>query len=183
MFERFSRDARDVVVASQEESRRLGHDRVGTVHLLLGMLGDEDGTAGQALRRHGVDLDRLRELVRHVVGAGRTPLDGDALAVIGIDLDAVRQAVEASFGEGALERGRSVKGHIPFTPQAKKSLELALRSALALKHKRICGGHLLLGVLRATGDDNLALQVLTEAQVDLAGLKATATELLRADAA
>jgi ATP-dependent Clp protease ATP-binding subunit ClpA len=183
MFERFSHDARNAVVGAQEESRSLGHDRMGTVHLLLGMAKDEDGTAGQALRRHGVDLDRLRERVRHAVGAGHPPLDRDALAAIGIDLDAVRRTVEASFGEGALERGRSVKGHIPFTPQAKKSLELALRSALALKHKRIRSGHLLLGVLRATGDDNLALQVLTEAEVDLSGLRATATELLRAEAA
>jgi ATP-dependent Clp protease ATP-binding subunit ClpA len=185
MFERFHKDARRVVVAAQEEARHLGHDRVGTVHLLLGFITNEGGTAGTALREHGLRPDDLRERVRraswadHVSGA----IDGDALASIGIDLDEVRRTVEATFGEGALERGRQKKGHIPFTPQAKKCLELSLRSAIALKQKEISTGHLLLGLLRATGDDNLALQVLRDAEVDLDALRDTTTALLRAQAA
>jgi ATP-dependent Clp protease ATP-binding subunit ClpA len=178
MFERFQQDARMIVVSAQEESRDLGHNRIGTVHLLLGLAKDEDGTAGHALREHGVRLDDLRARVVRLAGAGNlaNPLDGQALAAIGIDLDEVRRTVEASFGAGALDRGRRTKGHLPFTPQANKSLERSLRSAIALKHKSICSGHLLLGLLRATGSDNLALQVLADA----GALRSTADRLLRA---
>jgi ATP-dependent Clp protease ATP-binding subunit ClpA len=185
MFERFHKDARQAVVTAQEEALALGHNRIGTVHLLLGLINDQEGTAGEALREHGLRAGDLRERVRRVAWADHTadPIDRQALASIGIDLDAVRRSVEASFGEGALESGRRTKGHLPFTPQAKKSLELSLRSAIALKQKHIESGHVLLGVLRATGDDNLALQVLTDAQVDLDGLRSTATRLLRSDAA
>jgi ATP-dependent Clp protease ATP-binding subunit ClpA len=93
--------------------------------------------------------------------------DADALRAIGIDLDAVRAKVEESFGAGALERaggrkGRqrgSVAGHIPFTPRAKKVLELSLREALRLEHNWIGPEHVLLGLLRE--GHGLAMQVLT----------------------
>jgi ATP-dependent Clp protease ATP-binding subunit ClpA len=189
MFERFSRDARQVVEHAREESRRLGHGRIGTVHLLLGLVEDTGG-AGQALREHGLRPDDVRERVLRLVGTGpetdhANPLDGDALAAIGIDLDEVRRTVEAGFGEGALDLG-SGSGwgrRSGITAQARKTLELSLRSALALKQRRICSGHLLLGLLRATGADNLALQVLTEADVDLDALRATTTRFVQADAA
>ncbi|HEY7482957.1 MAG TPA: Clp protease N-terminal domain-containing protein [Streptosporangiaceae bacterium] len=180
MFERFRKDARAVVVLAQDEARRLGHRSIGTVHLLLGLLNEQDGAGGRALREHGLDLDAMRARVGRLAGLG-DPLDGEALATIGIDLDAVRQSVEAAFGAGALEGGR--RGHIPFTPQAKKSLELSLRSALALKHKYICSGHVLLGLLRATGDDNLAVEVLADAEVDVDALRDTTTRFIQADAA
>jgi hypothetical protein len=193
MFERFSRDARQVVVYAREESRRLGHRRIGTVHLLLGLAEDADGAAGQAFREHGLRPDDLRARVRRLAGDGQDdgqqadPLDEEALAAIGIDLAEVRRTVEAGFGEGALElaggRGAGRRGRSSITAQARKSLELSLRSAIALKHRRIGSGHLLLGLLRATGDDNLALQVLADADVDLAALRATATRFIQADAA
>lgn len=181
MFERFRKDGRAVVALAQEEARRLGHRHIATVHLLLGLLNEQDGAGGRALREHGLDMDTMRERVARLAGLGDR-LDGDALATIGIDLDAVRRSVEAAFGAGALEAGRQ-RGHIPFTPQAKKTLELALRSALALKHNYICSGHVLLGLLRATGDDNLAVEVLADAGVDVEALRDTTTRLIQADAA
>jgi hypothetical protein len=194
MLERFSVDARQVVIHAREESRRLGHDRIGTVHLLLGLVNDADGTAGQALREHGLQPDDLRERVCDLVGTGQEvdvmdSLDGPALAAIGIDLEEVRRTVEASFGEGALAfgsgpaRGRGQARHSSLTAQARKTLELSLRTAIALKRRRITSGHLLLGLLRATGKDNLALQVLTDARVDIDALRATATRFIQADAA
>ena len=101
-----------------------------------------------------------------MVGEGQPgtlgPDDAAALRAIGIDLDEVRRHLEETFGEGALERvtwkrgrrwrkrcdGPSI-GHIPFTPRAKKVLELALREALALQHKRIGTEHILLGLIRS----------------------------------
>ena len=72
---------------------------------------------------------------------------------MGIDLEAVRASADAVFGEDALDRaGRApVKGHIPFTADAKKALELALREAVRLRTNRIDGAMLLLGTLRGTG--------------------------------
>ena len=106
MFERFTRDARTVVVHAQEHARRLGHRYVGCEHLLLALVSTGQ-PAGAVLRQHGVTPERVEEeIVRRVgLGAGAglfADLDKDALASIGIDLDAVRARIEASFGPDAL---------------------------------------------------------------------------------
>jgi ATP-dependent Clp protease ATP-binding subunit ClpC len=75
------------------------------------------------------------------VGEG---LGAQALDASGIRLEPMRDAVEAEIGRGA----SAPKGHIPFTPRAKRSLELALREALKLGHNYIGTEHVLLGILR-----------------------------------
>lgn len=60
MFERFTDRARRVVVFAQEESRMLGHDRIGSGHLLLGVLRDRDSPTVQALERAGISVDVVR---------------------------------------------------------------------------------------------------------------------------
>jgi len=113
MFERFTDRARSVVVLAQEESRLLGHNHIGTEHLLLGLLAEREGVAARALESLGVTLDAARQLVREIVGP---------------DSEAAR-------------------GHIPFTPRAKKILELSLREALSLGSEVISTEHLLLGLI------------------------------------
>ena len=181
MFERFTNDARQVVHRAHKECGALGHSSIGTAHLLLA-LSDGDGDGARALRDHGLEPDDLRERVRRLAGPRADPIDGAALAAIGIDLDEVRRTVEAAFGAGALEGGRR-RGRMTFTPQAKKSLELSLRSALALKHRHINSGHVLLGVLRSRDAHNLALDVLADAEVDAGDLAATATRIVQSNAA
>ncbi len=144
MFERFTRSARDVVVRAQEEATALGHEHVGTEHLLLGLSALDAGVPGGVLRSLGVDRDVLRNEVIARPGADR--LDADALATIGIDLDQVRRSVEASFGPGALSRRRGGGGFRPLTRRAKRALELALREALALGDRHIGSEHILLGL-------------------------------------
>jgi hypothetical protein len=102
MFERFTADARTVVVHAQEHARRLGHRHIGCEHLLLALVAT-DQPAGAVLREYGLTPERVEEeIVRRVgLGAGASlfgGLDRDALASIGIDLDAVRARIEASFG-------------------------------------------------------------------------------------
>src|SRR6266700_1514290 len=63
MFERFTDRARQVVVLAQEEARLLNHNRIGTEHLLLGMLREGEGVAAQVLVDLGTDLNRVREQV------------------------------------------------------------------------------------------------------------------------
>ena len=150
MFERFTAEARDVVVRAQTVARESGTRSIDGRHLLLG-LAETAGPAADALASVGLDPARLARDLRAELQSGG--LDAEALASVGIDLEAVRASADAVFGKDALDRaGRApLKGHIPFTADAKKSLELALREAVRLRTNRIDGAMLLLGTLRGTG--------------------------------
>ena len=63
MEENFSPRVRDVITFSKEEALRLGHDYIGTEHLLLGILRDGDGTAIQILKDLGLDLKQIRSKI------------------------------------------------------------------------------------------------------------------------
>ena len=84
-----------------------------------------------------------------------------ALESLGISLEAVRQQVEEIIGQGQ----QAPSGHIPFTPRAKKVLELSLREALQLGHNYIGTEHILLGLIRE--GDGVAAQILVEGGVRL----------------
>src|SRR5260221_3283978 len=76
MFERFTNRARHVVVLAQEEARGLQHNYIGTEHILLGLLGEPGGVAGQALDRSGVTLGGAREEVKGIIGIGKGAVSG-----------------------------------------------------------------------------------------------------------
>ena len=152
MFERFSQEARRVVVGAQELVRGMGHDHIGADHLLVAIAA-APGSGGRVLAGLGVDVDVLRRAV-----ADQDLHDADALGSLGIDLDAVRRQAEEAFGPGALDRrprrrgllGRLRRGapsHLPFDATARGALEASLRETLALGHREITTGHLLLGAL------------------------------------
>jgi ATP-dependent Clp protease ATP-binding subunit ClpA len=178
MFERFTAEARQVVVDAQHEARRLHHGSIGTEHLLLSLLGRQTPSSA-VLTRHGLTKQDVAEAVIGHVRNG--DLDAEALTALGIDLDAVRTTVEATFGAGALDRPpsgpRGPAGHIPFTPRARKVLELSLREAIALKSKSIADGHIALGLLRE--GDGLAMKVIHDRGIDPADLRRDLTATLR----
>jgi ATP-dependent Clp protease ATP-binding subunit ClpC len=95
-----------------------------------------------------------------------------ALESMGISAPAVRQQVEMIIGQGQ----QAASGHIPFTPRAKKVLELADREARALGHGFIGTEHLLLGLIRQ--GDGVAAQVLVKLGADLNRVRQQVTELL-----
>ncbi len=176
MFERFTEEARQVVVRAQEEARRLHSHHIGTEHLLLGLL-DQDSPTAAVLVRHGLTREPTVAAIRAFTGA--EGLDAAALGAVGIDLDAVRESVEAAFGPGALDSpggARGPKGHLPFTPRAKKVLELSLREAIALKSRSIADGHIALGLLRE--GEGLAMKVLADRGVDTVELRRELTAAL-----
>lgn len=177
MFERFTRDAREVVIAAQSVARDSRSRAIDSRHLLLALVG-AGGAAPDALRQIGVEPTELATALRTELRA--SGLDGDALASVGIDLTAVRERADAVFGDGALDRGRRtpVTGHLPFTADAKKSLELALREAVRLRTHRIDGAALFLGLLRAAGSpaEVSVRQALSAAGVDAAALRAALEE-------
>lgn len=131
MFERFTDEARRVVVIAQEEARGLDHTQIGTEHLLLGLVRDQQSEVTGVLEELGVDVQALEHAVHAVVGRGVDPSPS----------------------------------HLPFTRQAKESLELALRESLQLGHREIRPTHILLGLLRE--GDGVAVTVLTRQGVDL----------------
>jgi ATP-dependent Clp protease ATP-binding subunit ClpC len=114
MFERFTERARSVVVLAQDEARALKHNYIGTEHLLLGLLREEEGLGARVLESLGVSLEEVRAQVAKIVGQG----------------------------------DQVTTGEIPFTPRAKKVLELALREALSLGHNYIGTEHILLAIVR-----------------------------------
>ena len=130
MFERFTEQARQVVVLAQEETRALRHNHIGTEHLLLGLLREADGVAARALSTLEVSLEKVRGEITRIVGEGED----------------------------------ESQGQIPFTPRAKKVLELALREALALGHNYIGTEHILLGLVRES--EGVAARILHDLEVD-----------------
>ncbi len=130
MFERFTERARQVVVLAQEEARGLKHNYIGTEHLLLGLLREEEGIAAQVLITLEVTLDEVRIQVAQIVGTG----------------------------------DEAAAGQIPFTPRAKKVLELALREALSLGHNYIGTEHILLGLIKE--NEGVAARILLEFDAD-----------------
>jgi ATP-dependent Clp protease ATP-binding subunit ClpC len=84
-----------------------------------------------------------------------------ALEDLGVSLQGARQQVEEVIGRGR----RNPSSHIPFTPRAKKALELSLREALQLGHDYIGTEHILLGVIRE--DDSVAARILMRLDADL----------------
>ena len=95
-----------------------------------------------------------------------------ALESLGISLEAVRNQVEEIIGQG----GSSPSGHIPFTPRAKKVLELSLREALQLGHNYIGTEHILLGLIRE--GEGVAAQVLVKLGADLSRVRQQVIQLL-----
>lgn len=70
MFERFTHPARKVVVLAQDEARALDHGHIGTEHLLLGLLSEEEGVAASALRALDVGVDACRSHIEEISGRG-----------------------------------------------------------------------------------------------------------------
>ena len=130
MFERFTDEARQVVVLAQDEARALRHNYIGTEHILLGLLREEEGLAARLLESLSVTAQDVRAQVARIVG------QGDEVTT----------------------------GQIPFTPRAKKVLELALRDALSLGHDYIGTEHILIALVRE--NEGVAVQILRDFDAD-----------------
>ena len=166
MFERFTKEAQAVVGNAHQIARETGSRAIDSRHLLVA-LAEEPGSVRRALQGSGVDAATVASKARDALSTDG--LDAAALATLGIDLDAVRRQADALFGRDALRQAsRTPRGHVPFTPDAKKALELALREAVRLKQRSIYSTHLLLGILRS---DNVARELLLEAGADTEALR------------
>jgi ATP-dependent Clp protease ATP-binding subunit ClpA len=142
VFERFTERARQVVVLAQDEARGLRHNYIGTEHLLLGLLREEEGLAARVLDSLDVTLWEVRDQVARIIGEGE----------------------------------EATSGQIPFTPRAKKVLELSLREAKALRHTHIGTEHILLGLMRE--GEGVAARILLDFGADAEAVRNEVIRLL-----
>jgi ATP-dependent Clp protease ATP-binding subunit ClpC len=142
VFERFTERARQVVVLAQDEARSLNHNYIGTEHLLLGLLREEEGLAARVLTSLGVDVEDVRADVARIIGVG------DEIAT----------------------------GQIPFTPGAKKVLELSMREAVSLGHQYIGTEHIQLGLARE--NEGVGARILLDFGVDAETLRNEVIQML-----
>lgn len=187
MFERFTEEARKIVIRAQQHAAQLKHPFIGTEHLLLAMT-EGDSLASTVLRSNGFDTLKVQGEIERLVSPGASLLDdkdAEALRSVGIDLDAVMARIEETFGPDALFAqpsagrgwfGRRQRGS-RFSARAKKVLELSLRETLRLKQREIGSGHVLLGLLREGG--GLAAKILYDGGGDVAVLRAQTEQALR----
>ncbi len=146
MFDRFSGHARETMSHARQEALRLGHDSIGTEHLLLGIVRWGGGNAARALKELGREPWTVRDAVERLV-----------------------------------TRGTSTNmGQLPFTPGAKRTLELSLEEAQTLRHDYIGTEHVLLGLLRE-GEGIAATALVRDLGLDVDRVRAKILELVAAD--
>ena len=151
MFERFAAAARSAVASSVQEAEFRGDRRIGTDHLLLGLLHDPEMAA-----LVGVDVQRAR--------AESAALDQQALAAVGVDV-----------GEFTADRSPRRPRHAPFTSAARSVLPRALIYAKTEKSRRITSRHLLIALLERDEPDPAA-SLLTGLGIDRTDLRRRAAE-------
>lgn len=136
MFEKFTERGRKIIIYAKEEAERRNNDYLGTEHLLLAVLREEDSIPITILKKMGLSIDEIRfEVERNL------PIGSNVL----------------TFGD------------IPFTPRAKKVLELSIEEARLLGHNYIGSEHLLLGLIRE--DEGIAGKILRNLGANLLGAR------------
>lgn len=135
MFEKFTEGAIKVIMLSQEEARRMGHNFVGTEQLLLGVIGQRHGIGARALKKMKVTLKKARREIESYIGRG------------------------TGF----------VASEIPFTPRAKRVLEMAVHEGKDLGQNFVGTEHILLALIGES--DGVAMRTLDKLKVDIPKLR------------
>jgi ATP-dependent Clp protease ATP-binding subunit ClpC len=164
MYERFTDRARKVMRLAGEEARRLNHERIGTEHILLGLIAAETGVATTVLKNLGVELQKIRFGVEN-------------LAPPNPQIPEAETKREASRVKSILRSVVAIGGgpkRLAHTLPAKKVIEYAMGAARHFKHDYIGTEHLLLGLLRE--HDGVAAQTLRNLGV---GFEAAEDEIMR----
>jgi ATP-dependent Clp protease ATP-binding subunit ClpC len=135
MFEKFTEGAIKVIMLSQEEARKMGHNFVGTEQLLLGVIGQRHGIGARALKKMKVTLKKTRKEIELYIGRG------------------------TGF----------VASEIPFTPRAKRVLEMAVHEGKDLGQNFVGTEHILLALIAES--DGVAMRTLDKLNIDIQKLR------------
>lgn len=122
MFGRFTERAQKVLALSQEEAIRLGHNNIGTEHILLGLIREGDGIAAKALREINLDVDKIQEEVEKLIGKGNQPMQSvhytpRAKKVVELSQDEARKLSHSYVGTehillGLIREGEGVAARV-----------------------------------------------------------------------
>ena len=143
MFEKFTEGAIKVIMLSQEEARRMGHNFVGTEQLLLGVIGQRQGLGGKALSSVGITLKKARKEVEDYIGRG------------------------TGF----------ISSEIPFTPRAKRVLEMAVQEGKDIGQNYVGTEHILLALIAE--EDGIAIRTIQKLDVDVLRLRSKTLHLIK----
>ena len=143
MFEKFTEGAIKVIMLSQEEARRMGHNFVGTEQLLLGVIGQRQGLGGKALSSVGITLKKARREVEDYIGRG------------------------TGF----------ISSEIPFTPRAKRVLEMAVQEGKDIGQNYVGTEHILLALIAE--EDGIAVRTIQKLDVDVLRLRSKTLHLIK----
>jgi len=143
MFEKFTEGAIKVIMLSQEEARRMGHNFVGTEQLFLGVIGEGVGMGSKCLKSLGVTLKSARKEVEKYIGRG------------------------TGF----------VASEIPFTPRAKRVLEMAVQEGKDLGQNYVGTEHILLALIGE--DDRVAIRTIENMGLDLSEIRTVILSLIK----
>jgi len=143
MFEKFTEGAIKVIMLSQEEARRMGHNFVGTEQLFLGVVGQRQGMGAKALKSLGVTLKKARKEVENYIGRG------------------------TGF----------VASEIPFTPRAKRVLEMAVQEGKDIGQNYVGTEHILLALIAE--EDGVAIRTIEKLGVDITQLRKKTLDLIK----
>ena len=143
MFEKFTEGAIKVIMLSQEEARRMGHNFVGTEQLFLGVVGQRQGLGAKALRSLSVTLKKARKEVENYIGRG------------------------TGF----------VASEIPFTPRAKRVLEMAVQEGKDIGQNYVGTEHILLALIAE--EDGVAIRTIEKLGVDITQLRNKTLALIK----
>jgi ATP-dependent Clp protease ATP-binding subunit ClpC len=143
MFEKFTEGAIKVIMLSQEEARRMGHNFVGTEQLFLGVVGQRQGMGAKALKSFSVTLKKARKEVENYIGRG------------------------TGF----------VASEIPFTPRAKRVLEMAVQEGKDIGQNYVGTEHILLALLAE--EDGVAIRTIEKLGVDIPQLRKKTLDLIK----
>ena len=143
MFEKFTEGAIKVIMLSQEEARRMGHNFVGTEQLFLGVIGEGVGMGSKCLKSLGVTLKSARKEVEKYIGRG------------------------TGF----------VASEIPFTPRAKRVLEMAVQEGKDLGQNYVGTEHILLALIGE--DDGVAIRTIENMGLDLSEIRTVILSLIK----
>ena len=143
MFEKFTEGAIKVIMLSQEEARRMGHNFVGTEQLFLGVVGQRQGMGAKSLRALGITLKKARKEVENYIGRG------------------------TGF----------VASEIPFTPRAKRVLEMAVQEGKDIGQNYVGTEHILLALIAE--EDGVAIRTIEKLGVDVTQLRAKTLSLIK----
>ena len=160
----FTERVRRVLSDARKQSVSLGHEYVGTEHILLGLL-DNGGVAPAAMENLGVDLNDVRRRVMELIKPRPADSGVTAAAASGGLLGAIAETMGLRHGHD-----------LPYTSRAKKTLELAMSEARSLDHSYVGTEHLLLGLMRE--ERGVAAQVLTSFGLTVAGVREETLRLL-----